>query len=166
MKIAIKDANIIFDLFDMELLDEFLSLDYHFITSDFVQSEIKSPETKKKFSNLIKKKKIKIESLSFEELEEADKMKKYKSGLSMHDCSVIFLAEKYKAILLSGDKAIRSTAKIIGIEYHGILWALDKLIEQQIITSKAAKEKLTYLMSINNRLPQKECQKRIDRWSR
>ncbi|MFP4369737.1 MAG: hypothetical protein ACLFR2_09170, partial [Candidatus Kapaibacterium sp.] len=82
----------------------------------------------------------------------------------MHDCSVIFLAEKYKAILLSGDKAIRTTAKTIGIEYHGILWALDQLIEQKIITSKTAKDKLKYLMSINNRLPQKECQKRIDQW--
>lgn len=83
----------------------------------------------------------------------------------MQDCSVIFLAEKYKAILLSGDRAIRITAKTIGIEYHGILWALDQLIEQNIITSKTAKDKLIYLMSINNRLPQKECQKRIDRWN-
>lgn len=103
MKIAIKDANIIFDLFDMKLLDEFLSLKYHFITSDFVQSEIKSPETKKKFSNLIKNKKIKIESLSIEDLGEALKIKEIKAGLSMPDCSVLFLAQKHDAILLSGD---------------------------------------------------------------
>lgn len=42
MKVAIKDANIIFDLFEMDLLEIFLSLDYNFITSDLVNSEIKT----------------------------------------------------------------------------------------------------------------------------
>lgn len=41
MKVAIKDANIIFDLYEMDLLETFLSLDFDFITSDFVNRELK-----------------------------------------------------------------------------------------------------------------------------
>ena len=44
-----------------------------------------------------------IESLSIEDLGEALKIKEIKAGLSMPDCSVLFLAQKHDAILLSGD---------------------------------------------------------------
>lgn len=46
MKVAIKDTNIIFDLFEIDLLETLLNLDYDFITSDFVNSEIKNEPLK------------------------------------------------------------------------------------------------------------------------
>jgi predicted nucleic acid-binding protein len=164
MKIAIKDANIFFDLLEMDLIDEFLSLNYSFLTSDFVQSEIKSEKAKSKFESITKKGLIKIESLSFEEMTEAYKLKELKAGLSMPDCSVIYLAQKHDAILLSGDKPVRLAAKSVGLEYHGVLWALDEMIKQSIIPKKTAKIKLQQLMLTNNRLPKSECKKRLERW--
>jgi len=150
----------------MELLDGFLSLEFHVITSDFVRNEIKSEAIKEKFNSLVKNKKIGVESLSGDELEECLRIKRTRPGLSMADCSVLFLAKKHCAILLSGDMPVRTTAKAMELEYHGILWAMDKMTERGIITRKTAGEKLLLLMTINNRLPQKECQKRLDRWSR
>jgi len=46
MKVAINDANIIFDLYEMNLLETCLGLDFDFITSDFVNSEIKTETIK------------------------------------------------------------------------------------------------------------------------
>jgi predicted nucleic acid-binding protein len=82
----------------------------------------------------------------------------------MPDCSVIYLAQKHDAILLSGDKPVRLAAKSVGIEYHGVLWALDEMIKQSIIPKKTAKIKLQQLMLTNNRLPKSECKKRLERW--
>ena len=134
MKVAIKDANIIFDLYEMDLLDICLSLDFDFITSDFVNSEIKTETLKLIINDYKSKNLISIESLNAEQLSEALKIKLEQPGLSIPDCSVIILAQKHNAIILSGDRALRNKAKQSGIEYHGILWILDTLIECKRIT--------------------------------
>jgi predicted nucleic acid-binding protein len=165
MKVAIKDANIIFDLYELDLLEICLSLDFDFITSDFVNSEIKTETLKLIINDYKSRNLISIESLNTKQLTEALKINKEQPGLSIPDCSVIILAQKHNAIILSGDKALRNKAKQSGIEYHGILWILDTLIECNRITKETASIKLEELMKTNKRLPASDCNKRLEKWS-
>ena len=165
MKVAIKDANIIFDFYEMDLLETCLGLDFDFITSDFVNSEIKTETIKLIINEYKLKKLISIESLDAEQLTEAFQINLEQPGLSIPDCSVIILAQKHNAIILSGDKALRNKAKQSGIEYHGILWILDTLIEYNRISKDTAFTKLKELMKTNKRLPVSKCNKRFENWS-
>lgn len=165
MKVAIKDANIIFDLFEIELLETFLSLDFDFITSDLVNSEIKTVTLKLKINDCKTKKLISIESLNYKQLSEAYNIKLEQPGLSIPDCSVIILAQKHNAFILSGDKVLRNKAKELGLEYHGILWILDTLIDFNKISKNTACIKLKELMKTNKRLPLTDCNKRLEKWS-
>lgn len=109
---------------------------------------------------------ITVESLDYEQLSEAYNLKSEQPGLSVPDCSVIILAKKYDAIVLSGDRLLRNKAKEFGLEYHGILWILDTLVESNKITTIIAFQKLKELMYNNNRLPISECNKRLEKWAK
>ena len=165
MRVAVKDANIILDLYDIALLDTFLEIDFQFITSDFVKGEIKTPGAMEQLAEMAQSGMIEIISLEYEELNDLFLLKESNRALSITDCSVLYLAEKYDAIMLSGDRSLRNTAKDAGIEYHGILWVLDMLIETEKISHSEAMDKLNLLMSINSRLPVDECRKRLIRWN-
>lgn len=57
MRLAIKDANIIFDLLEIDLMDFFFELDIEVAIPDLiVKNEIKIPEQKEKILNLITEK--------------------------------------------------------------------------------------------------------------
>lgn len=165
MKVAITDANIIFDLFEMDLFETFLSLNYDYITSDFVLNEIKDENLKLKINSFQSKHLISIESLDTEQLEAALKIRKEQPGLSIPDCSVIVLAQKHNALILSGDKVLRNKACHFRLECKGILWVIDILVACNKITKDIARIKLSSLMKVNKRLPVSECNKRLEKWS-
>jgi hypothetical protein len=48
---------------------------------------------------------------------------------------------------------------------RGILFIFDELLKQELIGFKFAIEKITILYQLNNRLPRKEIDKRIESWS-
>jgi hypothetical protein len=70
-------------------------------------------------------------------------------SLSEVDKTVLFLAKKFEAIVLSSDKAVRNYAKSKSIDYHGLLWVFDRLIAQEILSKEAAVAKLKELITIN-----------------
>ncbi|OFY39344.1 MAG: hypothetical protein A2X18_07260 [Bacteroidetes bacterium GWF2_40_14] len=72
-------------------------------------------------------------------------LRDFPAALSLTDRTVIFLSEKLDAILISSDKAVRNYAGKFAIEYHGILWILDQLIDNKIITNDQLSEKLVIL---------------------
>lgn len=70
----------------------------------------------------------------------------YPRALSEVDKTMLFLAKKHEAIVLSSDKVIRNHAKKEAIEYHGMLWIFDQLIAQGILNKKEAAQKLKELI--------------------
>jgi hypothetical protein len=105
-----------------------------------------------------------IYAFSEDELEElADYF--IKKGLSAADHSVLFIAGKMKAVVISGDALVRKTCLDMKLEVHGILWLLDEYINCQHLTYKQAHEKLAALMKYNKRLPIKECEERLAKWA-
>lgn len=94
----------------------------------------------------------------------------YPKGLSLTDKTVLFLAQKVNAMVLSSDNLIRKTAEKSCIERHGLIWIFDQLVIQSCLSESDAKEKLQELKSLNlmyhnNPKLTIEIEKRIKRWS-
>ncbi|HPN38613.1 MAG TPA: type II toxin-antitoxin system VapC family toxin [Melioribacteraceae bacterium] len=158
MNVAVNDANIIIDLIDLDLYLSIFNLDIEFLTTDFVISEIK----RKDQADIIKKSnKLNIIKSDEKDLLQILEYKNKAKQLSFADCSVIYLSQKNKAILLSGDKPVRNFAEANGMECHGILWLIDTLVNNNVITKYLAIQKLKELNCRNNRLPQHEIEKLI-----
>jgi rRNA-processing protein FCF1 len=89
--------------------------------------------------------------------------------LSETDKSVLYIANKLDACVLSSDKALRNCANNKGIEYHGMIWIFDKLVETSALTKKEAIKKLKQLIDTNfvfqnNKQLIAEMEKRLKLW--
>ncbi len=91
-------------------------------------------------------------------------------GLSPADVSVLFLAMREGAILLSGDKPLRNQAKLRFVETHGTLWIMDQLVDSGILPKRVAVQRLETMLSRTGReqryLAKGECHMRITRWNK
>ena len=165
MKIVINDANILIDLVKLELLEVFSKLNFDLHTTDFVIEELndeqKTPITK---LNALKKLDV-IETTLIEDFEGINGILENSSGLSFEDCSVWYYSKKLSGILLTGDGKLRKQVSKDNIEVRGIIYLFDEFLNQDLISFEEAVEKIKQLSLLNNRLPKKEIEKRIDLWN-
>lgn len=164
MKIAVNDTSILIDFCDIGLLDQLMVIELEMHTTDFVIAEIEKPEQHQKVMELVHTGKLTVNSFTSAELTAIIQKENEHSGLSLTDCSVWHFAETHNAILLTGDGRLRKTTQKAGLDVHGSLWLLDELLGQGIISRQRACHALKALMSVNSRLPQGECEKRLRNW--
>jgi hypothetical protein len=167
MKIAITDACIFIDLYDLDLTVSFFSLELEVHTSLDVMNEL-YPEQKKLLEAYISMKKLMVHNIQNEE-RFIIAQRNYPLALSEVDKTVLFLAERLNAMVLSSDKAVRNFAKSKSIDYHGLLWIFDQLIEQKILAKNEAAIKLKELIRLNiiyqnNAKLMGEFRKRLEVW--
>ena len=94
-RIVISDANVIFDLLSVHLLEAFFALPCEICTTDFVISEIEKPEQQKIIQKFIKVKKLGVASFDFDEFNEILHLQSNsKNNTSIADCSVWYYAKK------------------------------------------------------------------------
>lgn len=165
MRIAVTDACIFIDLIDLELLNETCCLPIVIYTTIDVLYELNTSQ-QRLILLLQSESKIIIETLSSEEMSQI-LLRDFPASLSLTDKTVIFLSEKFDAIIISSDKAIRNCAGKFAIEYHGILWVIDQLADNKIITTRQINEKLVQLTKnkfyANNPELMTEITKRLDK---
>ncbi|GAB5538315.1 MAG: hypothetical protein Salg2KO_04180 [Salibacteraceae bacterium] len=164
MKVAVTDACIFIDLFDIDLVDEFLQLPYDFHTTYQVFFELNQSQ-----QAVLLKAGVGVYNFQAEDYLKVSRLNLPKS-LTIADKSVVHVAIKLGATLLSSDKAVRYAAKIRSIDYHGMLWLFDQLIEYEIIDKKTAQEKLNLLIEENsmfrgNQKLKAEIDKRREKWT-
>ncbi len=166
MDLLIFDTCILIDLYNGNLLDKIKQLPSKFGIPDAILSdaftdkiELQEPGTEE-----ILDAGFEIYSLESDELVEVYNLNKVYSHTSVIDIFSLVLAKKYKAILLTGDKKLREAAQNEGIEFKGILWILDELIEHSIINKKTATGSLQEILSKGAYLPKTECRKRFKYW--
>lgn len=165
MAIAVNDANIFIDLFEIDLIDEFFELKLDLHTTNLVLNEL-DYEQQTAIKKHINKKRLKVKNLSDDELEALKKTEISSGKLSKQDVSVYAYAKELGAIILTSDRRLRAEAKNKGFEVHGILWVFEIMMQEKLIKKKKAIEKLTELMKINTWLPMDECHKRIEKWNK
>lgn len=167
VKIAVTDANIFIDLYDLELVNYFFTLNLEIHTTTTVLNELYSEQQQVLFAYKS------VNKLTIHNLEEQDFIDIYKENypksLSETDKSVLHVANKINACVLSSDKALRNCAKNKQIEYHGMIWIFDKLVETHILSKESASLKLKQLIAINftfrnNQQLINEIDKRLKRW--
>ena len=147
MKLAVTDACIFIDLIELQLSSEFFGLPIEIHTSLDVFNELytEQKEILKAYHSVGK---LSIHNLSSQEKTNIGE-EKYPRSLSENDKTVLFLANKLNATVISSDKAVRNYSRSKAIEYHGMLWILDKLIEYKLITPPKAIVKINSLFSGN-----------------
>lgn len=165
MKIVINDANILIDLVKLELLESFSKLNFDLHTTDFVIEEL-NDEQKAPIIELNGLKKFSIiETISIEDFQGINGILENSSGLSFEDCSVWYYSKKLSGVLLTGDGKLRKQASKDNLEIRGIIYLFDEFLNQNLISFEEAVEKIKQLRLLNNRLPKKEIEKRIDFWN-
>jgi hypothetical protein len=93
----------------------------------------------------------------------------YPKSLSEADKSVLHVANRLQACILSSDKTVRNYAKNKHIEYHGMIWLFDYFVETNSLSTAEARDKLSALVSANflyrnNHKLVDEIEKRIEIW--
>lgn len=167
IKIAVTDANIFIDLHDVGLTILFFNLDIEIHTTSAVLFEL-YPEQREILEAYQSVGKLAVHNLQeqdYLEIYEAN----YPKSLSQTDRSVLHISNKLNACVLSSDKTIRNYAKNNGIEYHGMIWIFDKLVESSELTKIEAAIKLKLLVDLNfmfKNNPQiiKEVEIRLNHW--
>jgi rRNA-processing protein FCF1 len=167
IKIAVTDACIFIDLYDLGLVASFFNLEIEIHTTSAVCFEL-YPEQQQ-----VLKAYQSVGRLIVHNLQEQDYIEiyseEYPKSLSETDKSVLHIANKINAFVLSSDKTLRNCAKNKGIEYHGMIWIFDKLVETSVLTKKEAAIKLKQLVVTNfifrnNQQLVAEIEKRLKIW--
>jgi hypothetical protein len=161
MIIAIQDANILIDLHQTGLLENYFALENDTHITDLVLGEVHHD-----VKAYVERGELKVRTFTAAEVMALVKFKAIQPpSLSLEDCSVLQLAIEKKAILLTGEKTLMNTARRANIEAHGILWLFDLMLEKEVLTVKVAIKAMEKLMETNPRLPIDECQKRLRKWT-
>ncbi len=159
IEVVVTDANIFIDLLALELIDPFLVQDIEIWTTQEVLLELYPHD-----AELI----ISYDSIHVQnelDIIHTDK-RQFSRHFSVADKSLLRLVSTLKtAILLSGEKRMRSWCKRHNIETHGIIWVLQVLINNSDLSSEQAAFKLKELLIINKWLPMKICLDQIEKWT-
>lgn len=167
IKLAVTDACIFIDLYDLGLVNEFfqLEIEIHTTTSVYFELYTEQQQILKAYQS--------VGRLIIHNLKEDDflqiQSEPYPKSLSETDKSVLHIANQLGACVLSSDKTVRNCAKNKDIEYHGMIWIFDKLVESNILSKKQASLKLEELVSTNfifqnNKPLVVEIEKRLKIW--
>jgi len=159
MNLLIHDANILIDLITTECIGDFFSLEYEMFTTSAVIGEL-DDEQQKILERFIAAKKLKIRKFNDREDVEIIEIFSNTPGISYPDATVYFASKDMGALLLTGDKKLRSVAEKSGVEVKGIFWAFDEMKAKKALSSTEYKKSLEKLKEINRRLPKEEFEKR------
>ncbi|TAL59186.1 MAG: hypothetical protein EPN88_17600, partial [Bacteroidetes bacterium] len=147
MKVAVTDACIFIDLIELRLTSHFFGLQIEIHTSLEVYHEL-YPEQQELLKAYQSIGKLIVHNITQEERIQIQNIR-FPRSLSEIDKSVILLAQKYNAMILSSDKAVGNYARERSIEFHGMLWIFDSLIGFNLITRPDAIYKIQKLISNN-----------------
>jgi predicted nucleic acid-binding protein len=161
--IALQDANILIDLVNMGLFDHCLSLHYQFTTTNIILDELYEHQVRL-IQPHINSGKFTIIQIDADSLINIQIATLEDTRLSEQDWSALYYAKQLDAILLTGDKRMRSLAKAKDVMVCGVLWILDQLVETSKLTQQEACVFLHQLISKNKRLPADECEQRMKLW--
>lgn len=154
------DANIWIDLHHANLLDEVFQLEATWMTPDIVfYDEVLTVDRP-----LLKDLGLHVRPLTGEELNRITEISPHYPSPSPKDLSTIVVAEVEDCIVVTGDGPLRTAVETEGIEVHGVLWVLDQLVDQSIISSSRAATALNTMVSRGSRLPESEVKQRLRRW--
>ena len=167
MKVAVHDANIFIAIIIADILNEVFSLPYEIHTSDLVHLELTQNASQASLlTKFVTNNKLTLHSFTFEQLQQmVNEYNRDVSGLSVADCTLLSIAKKRDAYLLTGDEKLKRIAvNKYKVESHGILWLLDQLVICNKISVEKATTSLEAIEKYPIYLPEKLCTKYKTKW--
>ncbi len=152
--IIIKDACILFDLVDLNLLEDFFQLESEAFTTSQVIGEITNEQQWEAISKFIENGRLQIDDDGT--FEAITKINEAYPGLSLPDSSVLELAIRKNAIVYSSDGSLRKASVKEGITVRGVIWIISELHTLELLTTEIAIDKLNLYEAINQRAPLKD----------
>lgn len=162
MKIAVTDANIFIDLIKLRWLGYLFSIGVEIYSCREVVDELKDNQLEQ-LTGFIQSQQLGVYSFSAEELELIANITA-PASLTNEDKSILFLAKKLDAAVLTGDNPLRKFCEKHELDVKGIIWLFDRFLELELVSYEIAIGQMNYLLSFNNRLPALECQQRLKAW--
>lgn len=153
-EIVVKDACILFDLIDLKLVSPFFKLDWIVLTTPQVIAEIVDTEQVIIISEYINNQRLTIDASG--QVDTIDEILKANKGLSFTDSSVLELALRKNATVLSSDGSLRKLSVKQNLTVRGMLWIMEELCSKEIITSDDCLKALTVYPTINSRTPKND----------
>jgi len=163
MRITVKDASILIDLAEGDLLGLWFQLQIETHTTDLVLSEVKQESQWQRVSPFVDAKLLQVHATTAQEIS-AVVLFAQAHGLSLPDASGVFLARRLQACLLTGDRRLRRMAETEEIETHGLLWIMDRLVERDVLPKADAAQRLEKMVASGSRLPRVEYEARLRAW--
>ena len=148
MQLLIIDANILIDLEEGRLLEQFFQLPYDFRVPDILFSE----ELEDQHSYLPELG-LQIGELTSQSMCDAEELIKRYGELSRNDCFTLALARQEQCPLLTGDQALRKAAEMERVKKNGTIWVVNQLVKHQIINKPEAKAAYVRMKDNGRRLP-------------
>jgi len=159
--LLVTDANIWIDLAAGGLLEVVFRLPCAFALADVAFEELQSVDCRELSA-------LGLDTLTLDDkgVAEAFRLGRRYLGPKRADLLSLVLCRDKAACLLTGDKRLRKAASNEGVEVHGILWLLDQLLEQDLISRAQATGALKAIIAGGARLPDGEVRQRLGRWER
>ena len=161
MKLIITDVSVLFDLFQLEILPEFFALKAEISTTSFVYNEIVIANQVVEFEVYKRSQKLNVIVLTDEEQDAVNEFKTNRNLKSLPDKTMLWKSIQLNCALLTCDRKLKLEAKELGVEVHGSIWVIEKLVEEKILDKFKAIALLEQLKSVNDRLPIDEIDKII-----
>lgn len=161
MKLIITDVSVLFDLYQLEILPELFALQAEISTTSFVYNEIVIANQVVEFEVYKRSQKLNIIMLTDEEQDAVNQFPTKRSLKSLPDKTMLWKSIQLKCSLLTCDRKLKLEAKEHGVEVHGSIWVIEKLVEENILDKSKAIALLDQLKTVNDRLPMEEIDKVI-----
>lgn len=157
--VYISDSNIWIDFRNAGLLEHMFKLPFSLCCTDFVLRELNDfPKNDLIASGLL------VEIMDDKSVVRLFELKAEHNNSSLADVSCYLLAHETGRPLLTGDGKLRKQASKDGMQVHGGLWLLDRMVDQAILGPGDAASALELMLKHGARLPPGECHTRIAAW--
>ena len=165
-RIIVNDTNIFVQLLELGMLDSFFALPWEIHITDFVMLELLREglrENVEKYSNGCLLKIVKFDEEDILNILDFWQQYKRRINVSFNDCSALYFAKKNQFLLLTSDRILETTL-YAEVEVQGIIYVIDQLIKESVLSKQMAITKVKLLGKFNPRLPKDEIEKRIKQW--
>ena len=156
---CVTDTNVWIDLDTAGLTGLVFQLPLRLQAPDVIVAELVRPE-----GAALERRGLAVRELPGDRVAEAAMLAARYLRPSRTDLFALVLARAEKAILLTGDRHLREAAEREGVEVHGTLWLVDRMIEFSLLDLRGATEALLAMQRAGRRLPAEELERRILAW--
>lgn len=134
MRIIVSDTSCLIDLRKADLLSALLALPFRVQVALPLISDELSDFKGEDWEQLVRQG-LEVVDLDGARVAQALAVKRVNQKLSAYDALSLVLAQtEQDSILLTGDRDLRAAASAAAVEVHGVLWVIDRIEENQLLS--------------------------------